>query len=136
MLKLPLRRWIGNAAAVLFGCHGDVVEAARQAGCSRQTVYDHAVRVEQAIEDAQLPGPSRHELLSQLERLRGDNAQLRQQLAERTEFIEFNEQRRQRLAARAAAVGVSLSQTEELFDVLLDDQPACVRCQAKPSRAT
>jgi len=136
MFKIPLPRWIGNAAAVLIGSHGDVAEAARQADCSRQTVYDHAERVQQAVEDAQLPGPSREELLTQLEQLRCENACLRQQLAERTEFIEFNEQRRQRLAGRAAAVGVSLSQTKELFDVLLDDQPACVACRAKPSRAT
>ncbi len=136
MIKVPLRRWIGNAAAVLFGSHGDVAEAARQAGCSRQTVYDHADRVEQAVRDAQLLGPTREELLAQLEQLRAENAQLRQQLAERTEFIEFNEPRRQRFAATASAAGVSLNQTEELFDVLLDDQPACVACKPKPSRAT
>src|SRR5579884_1356438 len=120
MFKLPLRRLIGNAAAVLFGSHGEVTQAARQAGCSRQTAYDDAKRLEQAVEDAQLPGPSREKLLAQLDQLRSENAQLVQQLAQRTEFIEFNEQRRQRLAVKASAMGLSLNQTEELFDVLLD----------------
>src|SRR5947209_3081923 len=135
MFKLPLCRWIGNAAAVLFGSHGDVRQAARQAGCSRQTVYDHADRVQRAVEDARLPGPSREELLAQLEHLRRENARLRGQLAQRTEFIEFNEQRRRRLAVKAAAMGISLNQTEELFDALLGDQPACVACKPKPCRA-
>ena len=48
---------------------------------------------------------------------------MRQQLVERTEFIEFNQTRRQRFAATASAAGVTLNQTEELFDVLLEDQP-------------
>src|SRR5437016_13526808 len=74
MFKLPLCHWIGNAAAVLLGSHGDVTQAAQQAGCSRQTVYDHADKVQQSLEDAQLPGPSREELLTQLEYLRSENA--------------------------------------------------------------
>src|SRR5215471_16504011 len=116
MAKLSVRTWIGNAAARLRGSHGDVSQAARDAPCSRQTVYDHADKVQQAVADAQLPGPSREQLLSQLEQARCENACLRQQLAQRTEFIECNEARRQRFAGRAAALGVTLSQTEELFD--------------------
>ena len=49
MFKLPLLSWVGNAAAVLLGCHGDVSAQARRAGCSRQTVYDHAERVQGSI---------------------------------------------------------------------------------------
>src|SRR5215831_8774535 len=98
MVKLPPLTRIGNAAAVLFGSHGDVSQAARNANCSRQTVYDHAEKVQQAVADAQCPGPSREQLLSQLEQVRCENACLRQQLAQRTEFIEFNETRRKRLA--------------------------------------
>jgi hypothetical protein len=136
MFKLPLCRWIGNAAAVLLGCHGDVSKAARDANCSRQSVYDHAQRVEQALAEAQLPGPSRAELLTQFEQLHQDNALLRQQLAQRTEFIELDEARRQRLAVKASAMGISLTQTEELFDALLDGQPPAVCAKPKPSRAT
>jgi hypothetical protein len=136
MLKLPLLRRIGNAAAVLFGSHGAVAQAARQAGCSRQTVYDHAHQVQQALQEAQLPGPSRQDLLSQLEQLHQDNASLRQQLAQRGEFIEFNEQRRQRLCGTATAMGLSLNQIAEVFAVLLADQPPSVACKPAPSRAT
>jgi hypothetical protein len=136
MLKVPLFRRIGNAAAVLLGSHGDVAEAARQAGCSRQSVYDHAGQVQQALEEAQLPGPSRSELLTQVEQLRQDNAALRVQLAQRGEFIEFNQDRRQRLSATTSAMGLSLNQISEIFAVLLTDQPPCVACQPAPSRAT
>jgi hypothetical protein len=135
MFKLPLRRWIGNAAAVLLGSHGQVSQAATQASCSRQTVYDHAGKVQQALEDAQLPGPARAELLRQIGQLREENARLCQQLAQRSEFIEFNEARRKCLSSTTSAMGLSLNQIEEVFDVLLKDQPACVLCKPAPSRA-
>ncbi len=136
MFKLPVLTWIGNAAARLCGQHGDVTTQATQAGCSRQSVYDHADKVQQVLEEARLPGPSRAELLHLYEQLRLENAELRQQLARRTEFIEFNERRRRRLAVELDAMGLSLTQTEVVFEVLLQDQPACVNPQAKPSRAT
>jgi hypothetical protein len=136
MFKLPLLTWIGNAAARLRGQHGDVSAQACQAGCSRQTVYDHAERVQQVLEEAQLPGPSRADLLEQLAQARQDNTCLRQQLAARTEFIEFNKERRKRLAVKTAAMGLSLNQIEDTFDVLLKNQPSCVACKPKPSRAT
>jgi hypothetical protein len=136
MFKLPLLTRIGNAAAVLFGRHGDVSAAAHQADCSRQTVYDHAASVQQAVHDALLPGPSREQLLGLVEQLRSENALLRQQLPQRTEFIEFNEQRRKRLAVKTDGMGLSLSQIEEVFDVLLEDQPSAVACKPPPSRAT
>jgi hypothetical protein len=135
MLKVPLRHWIGNAAAVLFGSHGDVSAAAEQSGCSRQSVYHHAQRVEQVLEAAQLPGPCRAELLLECQQLRSENARLNELLARRTEFIEFNEKRRKRLAATSSAMGLSLNQIEEIFAVLLEDQPGSVACKPKPSRA-
>jgi hypothetical protein len=136
MFKLPLLSRIGNAAAVLFGRRGDVSQQARHAGCSRQTVYDHAASVQHAVATALLPGPSREQLLCQLDHLRHENALLRQQLDQRSEFIEFNQQRRQRLAIKTEAMGLSLGQIEEVFDVLLEDQPAAVACKPAPSRAT
>ena len=42
MFNLPIRTWILNAAAVFSGQHGAVSRQAEQAGCSRQTVYQHA----------------------------------------------------------------------------------------------
>lgn len=136
MFKLPLRRWIGNAAAVLLGAHGDVTAAARHSGCSRQTVYDHSEKVQHALEQAHLPGPCRSELLAQIEQLRQDNAHLRQQLARRSAFIEFDEPRRKRLAVTTEGMGLSLNQIEEVFDILLSDQPPEVACRPAPSRAT
>ena len=47
MFKLPIRTWILNAAAVFSGPHGAVTRQAEQSGCSRQTVYQHARKVEQ-----------------------------------------------------------------------------------------
>src|SRR5436309_885548 len=67
--------------------------------------------------------------------LRQENACLRQQLAQRSEFIEFNESRRKRLSATTNAMGLSLNQIEEVFDVLLKDQPPSVACKPAPSRA-
>jgi hypothetical protein len=46
MTTLSLRTLVRNAAAVFSGCYGEVTRRAEQAGCSRQTVYDHARRVE------------------------------------------------------------------------------------------
>src|SRR5262249_58707940 len=76
MFKLPLLSWIGNAAAALCGNHGDVTKAAQQAGCSRQTVYDHASKVEKAVADAHLPGPCREQLLHEVALLRKENQEL------------------------------------------------------------
>jgi hypothetical protein len=49
MFNLPVRTWILNAAAVFSGRHGAVTRQAEQAGCSRQTVYQHAQELEQRL---------------------------------------------------------------------------------------
>src|SRR5271167_1791413 len=70
MAKVSLLNRIGNAYAALCGKHGDITAQAEQVGCSRQTVYEHADKVQQAVADAQLPGPSRAALLAQTAELR------------------------------------------------------------------
>ena len=80
MAKLSVFTWIGNAAAALCGRHGDVTQQAARNGCSRQTVYDHAAKVQQAVTDAQQLGPSRDELLQENQRLRDENRQLWEEL--------------------------------------------------------
>ena len=50
MNTLSLRTWVRNAAAVFSGCYGAVTRQAVQVGCSRQTVYDHARRIEQRLQ--------------------------------------------------------------------------------------
>jgi hypothetical protein len=132
MARLSVLTWIGNAAAVLLGRHGDVSTQARSAACSRQSVYDHADKVQQALADVRGPGPCRADLLRQVEQLRQENRRLREQLAGR---IELNPPRRRRLAATTSAMGLSLSQIEDVFSVLLDGQPEDVGRTPPPSRA-
>jgi hypothetical protein len=117
MAKLPVLSWIGNAFAVLLGKHGDVTQQARQAGCSRQAAYAHADKVQQAVEDAQLQGPSRAELLEENRRLKAELAQLQGRLQE---VVVLDQDKRQRLTATTSAMGLSLGQIRVVFAVLLD----------------
>jgi hypothetical protein len=132
--KVSIFHRIGNAFAVLCGKHGDITAQAEQAGCSRQTVYDHADQVEQAVADAQRPGVSRADLLDENRRLHHDNQQLRLQLAgaqqQAADTIRFDHSKRLRLAVSASAMGLSLNQIEALFLVLLGGAAAA------PDRAT
>lgn len=126
MAKLSVLTWIGNAAARLCGKHGDVSETARQVGCSRQAVYDHADKVRQAVEDAQLPGPTREQLLAQNAQLREENRELWEAYVH---AIDCPEEKLQQFSAAASAMGLSLTQILVLLAILL---PAARR----PSRAT
>jgi hypothetical protein len=123
MARLSVLTWIGNAAVALFGKHGDVTAQAEQAACSRQTVYDHATLVQQAVTDCQLPGPCRAELLDENRRLREENQALRQQLAlaqqQAADAIPFGSSQRLRLAVVTSAMGLSLNQIADLFLILL-----------------
>jgi hypothetical protein len=113
---LPAVVWIGNAAAVLCGAHGDVTAQTRAADCSRQAAYDHADAVLDAVQQAQQPGPNRHTLCHQVADLRRQVEDLRRQDADR---VTLAPNRLRGFAATACAVGLSLNQTEELLAVLL-----------------
>jgi hypothetical protein len=126
MPRLSLLRWIGNAAAVFCGQHGDVTAAAEEAGCSRQSVYDHANKVQQALEEAQRPGPSREQLLAEVGVLRDENRQLWLWLEQ---ALDLPADKQQQFTVTASAMGLSLSQILLLLAILL---PAPQR----PSRAT
>jgi hypothetical protein len=126
MFKLPLLHWIGNAAAALCGQHGDVTAQAQQAGCSRQTVYDHAAKVQHALEEAQLPGPSRQQLLQELAQLREENRPLWDWL---DQTLDCPPDKQQQFTITACAMGLSLTQVLVLLAILL---PA----RRLPSRAT
>jgi hypothetical protein len=96
MNTLPIRTWVRNAAAVFSGRYGAVSRQAEQAGCSRQTVYDHARQVEQRLQPAapaanptEAPAPA------------------------------LDEATRRRLAVTASAMGISTRQIEDLFRVIL-----------------
>ncbi len=104
MTTLSLRTLVRNAAAVFSGVYGAVTRQAEQAGCSRQTVYDHARQVERrlqpvapAVPAAAVPTPAP------------------------TPTNSLDESIRRRLAVTAFAMGISTRQIEDLFGVILGD---------------
>ncbi len=102
MNTLSLRTWVRNAAAVFSGCYGAVTRQAEQAGCSRQTVYDHARRIEQRLQPAAPASPPA-------------------EVPVPTPVAVLDGPTRRRLAVTAFAMGISTRQIEELFRVLLPD---------------
>lgn len=111
MFKLPLRTWIRNAAAVFSSRHGAVQEQAQLAGCSRQTVYEHARKVEAQLTQAP----------PEWQRLQAENAQLRAALAQaaRQPTPVLAEAQLRRFAVTAQAMGISLRQCEELLGTVV-----------------
>ena len=115
MFKLPVRTWILNAAAVFSGQHGDVARQAEQSECSRQTVYQHARKVEGRL----AVGPDAEVVAD----LRRENQRLREEIAalrrEAGALVCCDKAAQRRLATIAFAMGVSLRQIEDLLGVLL-----------------
>ncbi len=104
MTTLSLRTLVRNAAAVFSGRYGAVTRQANEAGCSRQTVYEHARQIERRLEpiapvlppvEVPLPSP-------------GPGAVL-------------DEPTRRRLAVTAFAMGLSTRQIEDLLRVILPE---------------
>ena len=116
MLKIPFITWIANAAVGLTGLYGDVTHQAEVADCSRQTIYDHAHKVQAAVEDAHDGGPTRARLIAENQQLRHENAQLLDWLA-RT--IEFPPDKQREFTVTAAAMGLSLNQVLALLALIL-----------------
>src|SRR4051794_8906174 len=102
MNTLSLRTWVRNAAAAFSGCYGAVTRQAEHAWCSRQTVYDHARRIEQRLQPA---APARPPA----------------EVPVPTPVAVLDGPTRRRLAVTAFAMGISTRQIEELFRVLLPD---------------
>jgi len=126
MARLSVASWIGNAAAVMCGSWGAVSRRAREAGCSRQTVYEHAARVEAAVADLEQGGTERQQLRDEVQRVRQENGQLWEAL---DQSVDFSIAQQQRFLATASAMGLSLTQVLSLLAIVL---PAG-QC---PSRAT
>jgi phosphoglycolate phosphatase-like HAD superfamily hydrolase len=100
MIRLSIRTVVRNAAAVFSAAYGSVTRQAREVGCSRQTIYDHARRIEQQLQTTapatppvEVPVPTPTPLLDELTR--------------------------RRFAVTAFALGVSTRQIEDLLRVLL-----------------
>src|SRR3954464_13766419 len=103
MLNIPFVTWIANAAAALTGSYGEVTRQAEVADCSRQTVYDHAHKVQAAVEDAHDGGPTRAEVIGHNQQLRRENAQLWDWLAQ---AIEFPPSKQREFSVTAVAMGL------------------------------
>ncbi len=103
MNTLSLRDLVRNAAAVFSGAYGAVTGRAQQAGCSRQTIYNHAREVEQRL---QTPAPST----------------LPAEVPILTPVPSPDEPTRRRFAVTAFAMGISTRQIEDLLGVLLADE--------------
>ena len=111
MTTLPFPTWISNAAAVFSKVYGAVTHQAHQAGCSRQTVYQHARRLEQRLDST-----AQAELLAENQRLRDQVAALSQQSEQ---SVVCDPAKLRQVATVAFAAGVSLRQIEDVFEVLL-----------------
>jgi hypothetical protein len=115
MCKLPVRTWILNAAAVILHQRGAVTRQAEQSGCSRETVYKHAQKVEQCLTDE-----SAADVVAEL---RAENQRLREAIShlqcQAQGQILLDKDTQRQLATHACAMGVSLRQVEDLLGVLL-----------------
>src|SRR3954466_886392 len=126
MVKIPFAVWIANAAARLAGTYGDVTRQAEAADCSRQTIYDHAQKVQAAVEVEHAGGPTHAELIQENECLRQENARLWDWLAQ---TIEFPPGKRHEFTVTATAMGLSLNQVLVLLAILMGTR-------ARPGRST
>ncbi len=117
MFKLPVRTWILNAAAVFSGRHGAVTRQAEHAGCSRQTVYQHAQKLERRL--AAEPAADRPV------EPRPGPATAAAPPPPAGPCILLDKDKLKELATTAFAMGLSLRQIEDLLGVLLpaDDVP-------------
>src|SRR4051794_9063052 len=98
---------VRNAAAVFSGCYGAVTRRAEQAGCSRQTLYEHARQIERRLESPPPPSPSPPPAIP----------------APASATV-LDEPTRRRLAVTAFAMGISTRQIEDLLRVLVaEDGP-------------
>jgi hypothetical protein len=111
MFKLPVRTWILNAAAAFSGRHGAVTQQAEQAGCSRQTVYQHAHKLEQRLAEEPTTGPPTEDRA-------GPRAVAMPQPSDGPRIL-LDKGKQKELATTAFAMGLSLRQIEDLLGVLL-----------------
>ena len=120
MFNLPVRTWILNAAAVFSRQHGAVTRQAEQSGCSRETVYEHARKVERRLAD-EPDGDVLVKLRAANQRLHEVTAGLKREVEGR---VVLDKDKQRQFATTAFAMGVSLRQVENLLGVLLPAEEA------------
>jgi len=116
MFKLPVRTWVRNAAAVFSGQYGSVTGQAQDSQCSRETVYEHARKVEERLAEASSNKSRLAEQEAEIQRLQRRVAELEAR-AQQPVVVDPVQQRK--FATVASALGLSLRQTEDLFQILL-----------------
>lgn len=116
MLKVAIPSWIRNAAAALCGRHGAVTHRATQAGCSRQTVYDHG---RQLVERLAERDQTVETLQAEVARLTAERDAWQQR---GQQAVTVRPEALKRFAVSSQAMGVSLRQAEELLGTLLPAQ--------------
>ena len=121
MFTLPIFVYIANAAARFSGRQGAVTRQAQVQGCSRQTVYNHASAVVEAIQVEHSDGPSRERLLRENEELRQENSRLWDWLYQ---TIEFPRRKQQEFSVWATAMGLSVNQIADLLALILGSKAA------------
>lgn len=114
MFSLPIRTWVCNAATVFSGKHGSVTRRAQESGCSRETVYQHARKIEQRLDDE--PGAVVAQLCAENQRLHEEIAGLKREAEGR---IVLDKDKQRQFAATSCAMGISLRQVEDQLGVLL-----------------
>jgi hypothetical protein len=102
MNTLSIRDAVCNAAAVFSGIYGAVTGRAQQAGCSRQTVYEHARQIEQRL---QTPDPATPPV----------------EVPVPPPTPSLDEPTRRRFAVTAFAMGISTRQIEDLLRISLGE---------------
>jgi hypothetical protein len=113
MLKLSTPSWIRHAAAALGGRHGAVTARADEAGCSRQTLYDHGKRLLDQVTQRERAIDS---LRAEVARLKAERDESQQRLQQ---SVVIGVEELERFAVTGQAMGVSLRQAEELLETLL-----------------
>jgi tetratricopeptide (TPR) repeat protein len=121
MCKIPVALWIANAAACLSGHHGAVTRQAQLHQVSRQTVYNDAHRVQEAIRVEHSEAPSRERLLRENQELRHENDRLWEWLYQ---TIEFPRHKQREFGILAIAMGLSVRQIADLLALILGTKAA------------
>ncbi len=121
MCKIPVVLWIANAAACFSGRHGAVTRQAQRHQVSRQTVYNHAHQVQEAVQLEHSEAPSRELLLRENQELRQENGRLWDWLYE---TIEFPRHKQREFGVLAIAMGLSVRQIADLLALILGSKAA------------